>query len=182
MHKTHFGQSRRQVLSWLTESWLKNGPPICFVEGFPGVGKSELAAELLRHLQNLESWKATFEKVTERSSPSIVDTFFDLADSLSQQGLNEMETVLLSDGDLNLAFALEKVLRKPVLIVLDEAQRLFNPESGQPLAELAGVLSFLRTRPTLRGRLLLLSDRLVERARWSESFPIQTLTAFVGAR
>jgi tetratricopeptide (TPR) repeat protein len=34
-----------------------------------------------------------------------------------------------------------------------------------------GILSFLRNRPALKGRLLLLSDRLVEEGRWSEWIP-----------
>ena len=39
-----------------------------------------------------------------------------------------------------------------------------------------GILSFLRNRQNLPGRLLLLSDRIVEEARWSEWIPKRTLT------
>jgi hypothetical protein len=39
-----------------------------------------------------------------------------------------------------------------------------------------GILAFLRNRPNLAGRLLLLSDRIVEEARWSEWIPKRTLS------
>ena len=87
-----------------------------------------------------------------------------------------MEQVLFEQKDPNLAYALEKALQRPVVIILDEAQRFFRPESGAPLPEMDGILAFLRNRQDLAGRLLLLSDRIVEEARWSEWIPKRTLT------
>ena len=72
----------------------------------------------------------------------------------------------------NPAYALGKALRHPVLIVIDEAQRFFKPDSGEPDLALSEV-SFFKKQTTLRGRLLLLSDRLVERARWSEALRLK---------
>ncbi|NVZ64811.1 glycosyltransferase [Pseudomonas gingeri] len=175
MHKAHFGENRRQVLSWLTEHWLEDGPVVCFVEGFPGVGKSELSTELAMHVEQLEDWQVIIEEVVERAG-ALQGTLSDIAERLTTLGVETMLNTLLSEQP-NPAFALEQALRKPVLIVLDEAQRLFKADTGEPQSDLAGILAFLRARPTLRGRLLLVSDRLVERARWSESFPIKTLTA-----
>lgn len=94
---------------------------------------------------------------------------------MSNQGLKELEQVLLGEAHPNLSYALERTLKRPVVIVLDESQRFFHEDSGIPLPEFNGVLSFLRTRSDLQGRLLLLSDRVVERARWSEGFPIRTV-------
>ncbi|NWD06438.1 glycosyltransferase [Pseudomonas gingeri] len=175
MHKAHFGENRRQVLSWLTDHWLEDGPVVCFVEGFPGVGKSELSAELAMHVEQLEGWQVIIEEVVERAG-ALQGTLSDIAERLTTLGVETMLNTLLSEQP-NPAFALEQALRKPVLIVLDEAQRLFKADTGEPQGDLVGILAFLRARPTLRGRLLLVSDRLVERARWSESFPIKTLTA-----
>jgi hypothetical protein len=177
MHKTHFGANFNEVLNSLLGSWLNDGPPVCFLEGFPGVGKSDIAARLVAGLPKQEGWHSIIEEVPARANPSVLDTFYDLADGLGRDGLPEMESILLGETQPNLAFALEKALRRRVLIVIDEAQRLFAPDSGQPASELAGVLAYLRNRPALPGRLLMLSDRLVERARWSEAFTIKTLTA-----
>ena len=91
MHKTHFGANRRQVLAWLTGSWIKGGPPVCFLEGFPGVGKSTLVEEMLMHVQKLEGWQATIDEVTERASPSVLDTFFDLADNRLDEAIELLE-------------------------------------------------------------------------------------------
>jgi hypothetical protein len=102
----------------------------------------------------------------------------ELSEKLSQQGLPEMEEILLGEANPNIAFALEKALRRPVAIILDESQRFFVKDSGSPLPEWNAVLAHLRNRPTLPGRLLLLSDRMVEHARWSEAFPIRTLAKF----
>ncbi|WP_169316088.1 glycosyltransferase [Pseudomonas agarici] len=175
MHKAHFGENRRQVLSWLTDRWLVEGPAVCFIEGFPGVGKSELSVELATHVEQLEGWQVIIEEVVERPL-ALQATLSDIADRLTGLGVETMLNTLLSERP-NPAFALEQALRKPVLIILDEAQRLFKANTGEPQGELVGILSLLRARPNLRGRLLLISDRLVERARWSESFPIKTLTA-----
>src|ERR1700730_8773527 len=95
---------------------------------------------------------------------------------LRNQGLPDMEKALFEQPNPNLAFAMEKALQLPVVIILDEAQRFFQPDLGNPLPEMNGILSFLSNRPTLTGRLLLFSDRLVEQARWSEWIPKRTLT------
>ena len=63
-----------------------------------------------------------------------------------------------------------------MLIVIDEAGRLLGND-GNATSELSGVLSYLRNRLSLRGRVLLLSDVVIERNRWSEVFPIKTLSA-----
>ena len=41
------GKGHAELLRWLTETWLPKGPPVCFLEGFPGVGKTTVARTLL---------------------------------------------------------------------------------------------------------------------------------------
>jgi len=74
-----------------------------------------------------------------------------------------------------LGHAIEKVLQRPVVIVMDQAQRLLVPDRGDPLPELVSILDYLRNRRTLKGRLLLLSDRDVTKAKWSEWIHKRTL-------
>jgi len=177
MLKKYVGKNRRQNLDWLADDWLKNGPPVCFLQGFSGVGKSDLARDFRGLAEKQGRWEqAVINEIADRTTPSVLECLMELSTVLGEQGLPEMERVLFEESAPNLAGALEKALRRPVVIILDEAQRLFHRESGSPLPELHGILSFLRNRPALPGRLLLLSDRIVEEARWSEWIPKRTLT------
>jgi tetratricopeptide (TPR) repeat protein len=92
---------------------------------------------------------------------------------MESAGHPAMVTALLEGKTLPLA--VETLLRSPVVVVLDEAQRLLKPGSGAPMKEFASILKALRNRPQLPGRLLLLTDRRVERARWSEWIPTHEL-------
>jgi tetratricopeptide (TPR) repeat protein len=177
MIKKYVGGNRAENLDWLANVWLTNGPPVCFLQGFPGVGKTDLARDLLTTSEMQRCWQqAVINEITDRPTPSVIESLMELSATISRQGLPEMEAVLFGELNPNLAFALEKALQRPVIIILDEAQRFFKADSGSPLAEMNGILSFLRNRPNLPGRLLLLSDRLVENAKWSEWIPKRTLT------
>lgn len=176
MHKKVFGAQRNDLLEWLNSTWLENGPPICFIEGFPGVGKTALASELSERLLKNQSRTVCFEEIADRVEPSLVDAFIDLSANLSSNCQSpEMEAELLGEEEINLSRALEKALRQNVLIIIDDVQRLFKRDSGEPTTELSNILSTLNSRRGLHGRILLLSDRLLERGRWCSEIPIKSL-------
>ena len=175
MTSRYVGKNWFENLAWLT-TWLENGPPVCFLQGFSGVGKTTLVNELINHADKSKRWDLSVPHViADKATPSIKEELMELATLLSQYGFKQMEEVLFEHNSPNLAFALEKILRHPVIIVLDESQRWFKANSGSPLPELESILDFLRTRQRLPGRLLLVSDREVEEARWSEWTPIRKL-------
>lgn len=177
MHKKYIGKNRVENLKWLTDVWLKAGPPVCFLQGFSGVGKTDLARDFRDLAEKQGHWHhAVINEVSDRVTPSVLESLMELSVVLSQQGMPEMEQILFEESRPNLAHALERALKRPVVIILDEAQRFFLAESGAPLPEMDGILSFLRNRTALPGRLLLLSDRIVEEARWSEWIPKRTLS------
>ena len=176
MYKKAFGAQRQQLLDWMRTTWLRDGPPICIVEGFPGVGKTALADDLCGAAKNDVAYQACFEEVTNRPAPSLTDLFLDLAANLTGHCHQpDMEAALLADGELNLARALDRALRNKVLIVIDEVQRLFKADSGEPSEELASVLSVIGPNRGHKGRLLLLSDRLLVQGRWSADIPVKRL-------
>jgi hypothetical protein len=177
MLKKYIGKNRDENLHWLLNVWLKDGPPVCFLQGFSGVGKTDLARDLRQLAETQGKWHhALINEITDRPTPSVLESLMELSVMLSQQQLPEMEAVLFEETSPNLGYAVEKALQRPVLIILDEAQRFFEADSGAPLPEMNGILTFLRNRPALRGRLLLLSDRIVQEARWSEWIPKLTLS------
>jgi glycosyltransferase involved in cell wall biosynthesis/tetratricopeptide (TPR) repeat protein len=178
MYKRAFGAQRQQLLTWLTSTWFQDGPPICVVEGFPGVGKTALAGDVCDAAKNMSGKQVCFEQVTDRPSPSLADLFIDLAGNLSSHcNQPDMETILLAEGDLNLARALDRALRNNVLIVIDDAQRLFKPDTGEPTDEFESILIWVSGRRGHQGRLLLLSDRLLDQGRWSTEMVVKRLPA-----
>jgi hypothetical protein len=173
--KKYFGRGRSEIRSWLLNVWLKEGPPLCFLDGFPGVGKTDLALELLDLAERQGKWEHVVINEVAEDSKSVLESLMDLSSKLSLQGLPEMETVLFEQKTPSIGHAIEKALQRSVVIVIDHAQRLFVPDKGSPLPEMNKALSYLRNRPALRGRLLLLSDRFVEQDRYSEWIPRRTL-------
>jgi len=176
MHKKVFGAQRQQLLDWLATNWLSDGPPICFIEGSPGVGKTALAADLCELAKKEGAFLTCFEEVTSRPDPSLTDLFIDLAANLSGHcHLPDMEAALLSGNEMHLSRALDRALRNNVLIVIDDIQRLFKTDTGHPIEELASVLASIGSIRGHQGRLLLLSDRLMEQGRWSTDIPVKKL-------
>jgi tetratricopeptide (TPR) repeat protein len=176
MSKTYAGKCRAAILEDLSSGWLKEGPAVCILQGFSGVGKSALARELCKKLQEHNAIEEyIIHDVIDSANTSALEILMELAIKLSQLGQPQMERVLFGQSNPNLAYAVELALRRPVLIVLDEAQRLLRASDGAALAEINGVFALLRDRPTLPGRLLLLSNQLVQEERWSEWILKKTL-------
>ncbi len=176
MLKKYIGKSRAENLEWLVNVWLKDGPPVCFLQGFSGVGKTDLA----RDFRDLAAKRtgcegAVIHEITDRPTPDVLESLMELSSVLAQQGMPEMEQVLFNQANPNLAYALETVLRRPVVIIIDEAQRFFHADSGKPLPQTDDILKFLGNRRDLPGRLLLLSDRNVDWSHGSEWIPKRTL-------
>ncbi len=40
------GKQHTELLAYLKGPWMDDGPPVCVIEGAPGVGKTSLAREL----------------------------------------------------------------------------------------------------------------------------------------
>lgn len=175
MHKSYFGVERQTLFDWLSQEWIAEGAVACFVEGFPGVGKSDLAAALSAHVESNRGWTSIYVEVPERAELSFTDTLLEVADLLALRGVTAMQAAM-TQANPNPAYALERALRDKVLIVIDEVGRLFG-KNAHTVSELWGVFSYLRSRLNLPGRVLLLSDALIERDRWSEVFPIKSLPA-----
>jgi tetratricopeptide (TPR) repeat protein len=174
--KRYFGRSRSEALDYFTRVWLKEGPPVCFLQGFSGVGKTDLAHQLIEQALASGLCKhALIEEIVDRPIPSVAESFQELAAQMSLHGVSDMHLPSNPSGSANLALSFEKLLQVPIVLVLDQVQRFFRPNSTSPIPQFEAVLSHLRNRPGLPGRLLLLCDGFVERARWSEWIPRKIL-------
>jgi len=163
------GKSHATLSVWLSQSWLKEGPPVCFVEGFSGVGKTSLARALMLNPGRI----AVMVDMPDTGSDQFDDLLLDLASELSFHGIHEMANAV--DSGTSLPGAFEGVLRSQILIVVDEFQRALDA-FGRPMSALGHLLERIAKNPNFPGRLLLLSNRRVARDRCSEAFSIRTLS------
>jgi tetratricopeptide (TPR) repeat protein len=176
MRKRFVGKNREDILNWLHKKWLATGSSIGFLEGSPGVGKTDVAHDFGELAKRQGTRLQVFNtEVTDCESPDLEETLMSISATLSQHGLPDMEDYIFNTRKPVLGHAVELALEHPILIVIDEAQRLFRANSGSPVTPFMEIFAYLRTR-SLKGRLLLLSDRIVERAKWSEWIPIRHLT------
>ena len=146
------------------KTWVQDGPGIAMLEGFPGVGKSEVADALVAWARKQGRPGARIEVPSEGSTPDE-----DLLLGVAQE-LHDMVGADPLSGNGPVAPSVGRALRSaPVLVVIDEFQEVLSRTPGRPGK---ATLSFLKQveaagRP---GRVLLISNRRVEGERWCEHF------------
>ena len=112
--------------------------------------------------------------IPEQSLDIVTDTLLDIATKLDDQGISDMADAIDKGEDLLKSFKRVLLLHK-VLIVIDEFQNTFSTTHNCPPKNLAVALQELANNAAINGRLLLLTNKSVERTRWSEHFSIKTL-------
>jgi glycosyltransferase involved in cell wall biosynthesis/tetratricopeptide (TPR) repeat protein len=165
------GAERQAVGHGLWQAWRSEGRPAAVLTGISGVGKSE---GIVRPLM---TWAARdgvptvgIEVPTE--SPNLDATLVSrLVDELTGSD-NAALAAEMPDGT-NFFVAARALLRAGALVVIDEFQRLLDPE-GRPLPYMALILDRLARRPADGGCLWLVSSRRVDWA-WTEKFYVAQL-------
>jgi tetratricopeptide (TPR) repeat protein len=167
-----YGKQRKELLNYFTFDWFLNGPAVAIVQGFPGTGKSQLALAIAANSQRcLDS----FEPQYESDTPSL-DILIEIAFSLKSEGIYDLTNELEKGSHGNLFNALLRVLRRErILIILDEFQRLLNDSDTLPPKGWRILIEKLNNSNRPAGRLLLISNRFIKNARWSENCIIKEL-------
>ena len=101
--KQFIGKNRADNLKWLVQKWLNAGPPVCFLQGFAGVGKTDLARDFRDLAEKAGRKPAVINEVADRATPDVRESLMELSILLSQQGLPEMERILFEEDAPNLA-------------------------------------------------------------------------------
>ena len=173
MMEHNLGKAQIGLLKWLTGDWLTAGKPVCFLEGFPGIGKTTIAREL--EVQLKQPYQVVRVDMSESETDPVGDLLLEVATSLHEVGRNEIANAI--DGGRDKAvLALVSLLRtSPVVIIVDEFQRTFQKDEGRPVHDVEALLVRIAQRANSRGRVLLLTNRRVGRERWSEPYEIRTL-------
>ncbi|MFE4106677.1 CHAT domain-containing protein [Almyronema epifaneia] len=169
------GKSHNAHLGWFLNTWVSTGnnAPVCFLEGFPGTGKTTIADELLVRM-NASRIPAIMIEAPETDGDPTDDLLLNLAMELNSVGQDELANAI--ENNRPLLDVLSNIVNDPILIIVDEFQRSMKGTRAITLGGFAKVLSTIARRKWLKGRILLLTNRLVERARWSEPYAIRTLS------
>lgn len=165
------GKAHNDLLNWLVKDWWLNGPAVCVIQGFPGVGKNHVADVLVERLQKERNDPLAVQVECPESHLGLVDDLYlALAQALDVKGKSEFANDLSDRGLLRL-------LQRPILIVVDELQRSFFERPGSPAKPLASRLSQVARLGPIPGRLLLLTSREVDATeRWAERCEIKSLS------
>ncbi len=163
--RTLFGDKHNELVRWLHEDWWLNGPPVCVIQGFAGVGKTEV---MHRFTDRLRASGAPVCKtnIPEGVQDDLADFWLQLGQELAEVGEAEPAQVLKRGEDAaQVLGSVVGVLAKPVLLVLDEFQRLLD-DDAEPIRQFKRLLERLVQHSTVR--LLILTNRKPLPGRWSE--------------
>jgi glycosyltransferase involved in cell wall biosynthesis/tetratricopeptide (TPR) repeat protein len=169
----NLGNAQIDLLKWLTGNWLTAGKPICFLEGFPGIGKTTIAREL--QVQLKPPHQVIRVDMPGSETDPIGDLLLEVATSLHEVGRNEIASAIEGGRDKAASALVSLLHSSPVVIVVDEFQRAFGKNEGPPVNAVERLIVRLGQRANSQGRLLLLTNRRVGRERWSEPYEIRTL-------
>jgi glycosyltransferase involved in cell wall biosynthesis/tetratricopeptide (TPR) repeat protein len=158
------GKQHSQILAWLESEWWLEGPPVTIVQGFPGVGKTELGIAVSA---SVKQQRPTF-KVAQFDCPDSVgntpdDFLLTLAGELAEAG-DPRVAEEIGTGKSALAIA-AGLLGSNRLLVIDEADRLLSAADG---TFRSGIKSFFEKASQTAnpiGRMLLLSSREIAETR-----------------
>jgi tetratricopeptide (TPR) repeat protein/predicted MPP superfamily phosphohydrolase len=167
------GKQHRKLIDGLGEEWLQRGPVVCFVEGFPGTGKTNILYPNIRERAVRLDMKVVKVDVAESGESQFADFVLELAEGLSDVGMDSLSQSLVKAPD-KLDRPLQAAFNAKVLIVVDEFQRALNDE-GVPGPAFRKLFQKLVDRNEMPGRLLAFTNRDPQRDNWAERIRFEVL-------
>lgn len=138
-----------RLAAWLGGKWIADGPPVCVVEGFSGLGKSHLARQVRDGYPHASAYVA------------IADTHTSFEDFLLKtQGRLKSEADIGIPVGADTASAVERALRGDLLLVVDDFQNCLAPGTHELTRQFADFFGQVGSRRA--GRLLLLTSQSVD--------------------
>ena len=158
------GKQHQSIFEWLNNHWWPDGPPVAAVQGFPGVGKTEIGIELCNAIKSkLPDCVIVRFDCPETLSTSPDDLLLTIAGELAEAGDNGVVDALNSSKSIQAIAA--SLLTSVRLIVIDEADRLLSSANGEVFAGIRGFIERISQTADAKGRLLLLSSREFDETR-----------------
>lgn len=171
---SHFyGEQRKKHFNFFLSEWLKNGPAVAILQGVPGCGKTQLARDVAQN----SDLRPIFVLPQAESPDPVTELFTELAEALSDYGIFDLKQGMDRGPDADLFNQLFTVLRREkIFVIIDEYQRFFPATKTYPPKKWQTFIERLNNNPNTNGRLLILSNRAVMTARWSESCALRKLS------
>ncbi|MEO1259876.1 MAG: TIR domain-containing protein [Bacteroidota bacterium] len=166
------GETHIKIFKWFEQTWIPYGNKVCILEGFPGVGKTYLSQKIAQSFNGT----SVFITATEASKESMEEVIFDLAYELDIQGNNKLVDAI--NAEKNLRKTLTLILQEPILIIIDEFQEILGANEEILAKDWRLFLKGLTSRPSTRGKLLLLTNRTVKHTKWAEHADVKILKGF----
>lgn len=161
-----YGNQRENILLDLANGWIIEGPVVSILQGFPGTGKSQLAAEVASKFPK----SIVPVEPTSGTDDPVSDLLIELASSLDNDGIPDLLREVGKGKHGDPYSTLFRIIRHtPILIIIDEFQRIFASSNTYPPRPWERLIEKLNNTRTSRGRLLLISNRLVKNSRWNEN-------------
>ncbi|MGE4536631.1 MAG: glycosyltransferase [Desulfovibrio sp.] len=171
------GINQKNLLKLLKEKWLPDGPPVFFLSGFPGTGKTELA-EALSYAGKEQKYVPIRIRMPEPTEEQVPLFLLEAAIAFEEAGLPDLAM------DLNRAETtpdqmrvFPKVFTGSRLVVVDEFQRCFERPGAKPHGLFQKMLSGV-SQSIVPGRLLLVSSKKLEMEKWNERIRTGELESF----
>ncbi|MFC3895623.1 glycosyltransferase [Lentzea rhizosphaerae] len=165
------GARRRSVVVDFWRRWRQDGHGSGLLFGISGVGKSDGVVRPLQDWANSQGIATVWVDVPANTTSVDSRLLDDIDEELGNGGHTTLRTAIA--GVTGLAATLRVLLRAGALVVLDEFQRMLEPD-GHPSPPIARLLEQLGRRPADAGYLLLVSNRHVDWS-WAESFDVVEL-------
>ena len=166
------GENHKKIFNWIEQTWIPYGNKVCILEGFPGVGKTFLSQKIAQSFDGT----SVFITATEASKESMEEVIFDLAFELDLQGNNKLVDAI--DTGKNLRNTLTRILQEPILIIIDEFQEILGSNEEILPKDWSLFLRGLTSRPSTKGKLLILTNRTVKHTKWAEHIDVKILKGF----
>ncbi|MEO0639997.1 MAG: ATP-binding protein [Bacteroidota bacterium] len=161
------GENHKKIYDWLVQTWIPYGNNVCILEGFPGVGKTFLSQKVAQAFDGT----SVFITATEASKESMEEVIFDLAFELDLQGNKKLADAI--DKGENFRNTLIRILQEPILIIIDEFQEILGSDEEVLPRDWRLFLRGLTSRPSTKGKLLILTNRTVKHTKWAEPIDIK---------
>jgi len=169
-----FGKKHQALTTWLEDGWWSNGPPVCVISGFPGTGKTKIAVDAMNALKQAQpTLPIAYFNCVESKSDQADDLLLTITEELAADGDREPLERLERGEDVAAIFS--RILAQPRLIIADEAQRLLVGSTGAMPKATASYLERWSQTVGASGRLLLLTSREFDFARWTGQVELRNI-------
>jgi tetratricopeptide (TPR) repeat protein len=169
-----FGSQHQALAEWLATRWWSEDIPVAIIQGFPGIGKTEIALQAMHSIKaSHPDLPACIFRCPDTKVALADDLLLTIAEELADNGDGEILDRLERGEDTASIFA--QLLTTPRLLVIDEAEKLTIGSTGKVSAPVCALLKKWADTEDAVGRLLLLSLREFEEDVWLKRVEIRRI-------